>query len=108
MKRDWMIENREKLGLTRVEMARRIRKPGYWQCSEKLLTLLETDAANVTHPGIAKLIAKEYHATREQAEKLLPRHRRKHDPEYDPDRYKLEADWEHGAMPGGLSGRMIL
>ena len=28
--------------------------------------------------------------------------------EYDPDRYKLEADWEHGAMPGGLSGRMMV
>lgn len=86
-KRDWMFDFRAANLLSRAAMAKRIRKPGYWQCSEKLLECLEEDAGFVTHPDIAKAIAKEYHATKEQAELLLPANYRKSKPEYDPMRY---------------------
>ena len=56
-KREWMIEFRERTGLTRELMARSIRKPGMWRCSETLLTMREEDEDMVTHPGVAKLIA---------------------------------------------------
>ena len=79
-KRDWMIRFRREMQISRQDMAKRIYKPGEWKCSEKLLAMLESDEDNVTHPVIAAKIAKAYHATPEQAEKLLPRHRRPHDP----------------------------
>lgn len=107
-KREWMIEKRKRLGLTRERMARTIRKPGMWKCSEKLLTMLEEDDSMVTHPGVAEIIAEKYGATPEQAEGLLPKHRRVHDPEYEPGRYDLVMDWEHGTLPGGLSGRWMV
>ena len=107
-KREWMIRFREERHIPLPDMAAKIRKPGQWRCSEKLLNNLEMDDGYVTHPVIAQMIAEAYNATPEQAELLLPRHRRPHDPEYDPDRYILEMDWEHGRLPGGLSGRMMM
>jgi hypothetical protein len=67
-RREWMIEKRKRLGLTRERMAHTIRKPGMWMCSEKLLTMLEEDDSMVTHPGVAEIIAEntERHRNRQK------------------------------------------
>ena len=80
--RDYMIRYRETvLRMTRDEAAKKAR------CSAYLLQLLEEDERNVTAPGIASRISRLYKLTAKQHELLLPKNRRKSDPEYDPDKY---------------------
>lgn len=50
-----------------------------------LMSYLEAGA--VTHPKIVERLQKIFDLTDEQTEGLLPKNRRPHDPDYDPDRY---------------------
>ena len=47
---------------------------------------------DVTHPKIVEKLQNFYNLTDEEAEELLPKNRRLHDPEYDPDKYVAEID----------------
>lgn len=47
---------------------------------------------DVTHPSIVNKIQAFYELTDDEAEELLPKNRRPHDPEYDPDKYVAEVD----------------
>ncbi len=58
--------------------------------SSSLIGMVEH--GDVTHPNIVEKLKKLYSLTDEQAEELLPKHRRPHDPEYEPDKYVSEAD----------------
>lgn len=53
--------------------------------SAGLLRMVEEGA--VTHPDIVLIIQKQYGLTDEEAEELLPRNRRPHDSEYEPDKF---------------------
>ena len=71
------------------------------ECSSGLLRMLEEDRNSVTHPRIARRIAKAYKMTAEQAENLLPINYRPHGGDYDPDRYKTdEHDWHQASCKG--------
>lgn len=65
--------------ITRNEIAR---KAGV---SDVLIGMVE--AGEVTHPLLVKRIQKAYGLTDLEAEELLPKNRRPHDPSYDPDKY---------------------
>ena len=58
--------------------------------SETLLSMVE--AGEVTHPKIVKKIQKVYRLNDLEAEELMPKIHRPHDPEYEPDKYKHPAD----------------
>lgn len=91
MNRQYMIDYREKNG---IDLARMAQVCG---CSQKLLELLEADDGVVTHPNIAKRVARAYRLTRKRAEELLPVNYRPSSPLYDPDRHKV--DELSGALP---------
>lgn len=61
--------------------------------SVHLLTMIED--GQVTHPLIVESLQKFYKLTKREAEELLPKNRRKHDPEYEPDKYVIPV--RHGA-----------
>lgn len=54
--------------------------------SETLLGMVET--GEVTHPKIVEKIKKAYKLTDLEAEQLMPKIHRPHDPEYEPDKFK--------------------
>ena len=66
------------------------------KCSEILLENIEYDDTYVTHPNIAKRIAKLYELTREQYLGMIPENYRP-GPNYDPDRY-VETEREFGTF----------
>ena len=47
---------------------------------------------DVTHPKIVAKLQEFYGLTDLEAEELLPKNRRPHDPEYEPDKYVAEVD----------------
>ena len=53
--------------------------------SSGLIAMVER--GHVTHPKIVEKIQNFYNLTDDEAEELLPRNRRPHDPGYEPDRY---------------------
>lgn len=53
--------------------------------SQGLISMIED--GQVTHPVIAEKLKKFYKLTKLETEELLPKIRRKHDPEYEPDKY---------------------
>lgn len=55
--------------------------------SVHLLTMIED--GQVTHPSIVESIRQFYKLTKKEAEELLPKNRREHDPEYEPDKYVI-------------------
>lgn len=67
--RQWMIEKREALGLTRRQMAKKC------MCSDTLLGMLE-NADHITHPDIASQIAIEYDLTLDEYNSLVHEDRR--------------------------------
>lgn len=83
--RSYMIERRESFSLTREQMAKKL------GISSKLLEMLETDDQCVTHPTFVDRISKAYRLTKTQRTAMLPENHRP-GPNYDPDRYKFEAD----------------
>lgn len=82
--RSYMIEYREKNGLSLKDMAKRCRT------STNLLDLLESSDQDVTRPKIAKRVSKAYKLTKKQAEGLIPENYRKSSPFYNPNLYKME------------------
>lgn len=84
MKRDYMIQFRTQTGLSVREMAR------YLKISPRLLEMLEEDDQAVTHPKIARRVAKTYHLTEAQYLRLIPKNYRP-GPEYDPGKYVQKA-----------------
>lgn len=100
VKRTWMIEKRESLGLSR-EQAAKLCNPRdkrtfelvyNGQVSEKLIAMLENDDTCVTHPSIVKRIAKVYGMSKDERLQLLPENHRP-GPNYNPDRYKAGTDY---------------
>lgn len=67
--RQWLIDKREALGLTRGEMAQMC------YCSEKLLWMLE-NGRDITHPGIVAWIALRYGLTVDEFNDLVAEKRR--------------------------------
>ena len=55
--------------------------------SPTLIKMVEN--GQVTHPDIVESLRRFYKLTKLEAEELLPKNRRKHDPEYDPDKYVI-------------------
>jgi transcriptional regulator with XRE-family HTH domain len=47
---------------------------------------------DVTHPKIVGRLQEFFKLTDDEAEELLPKNRRPHDPEYEPDKYVAEVD----------------
>lgn len=92
-KRTWMIKKRERLKLSRAEMAVWCSPYGCnGTISERLIGMLEDDAASVTHPNLARRIADVYGLTDKQYIGLLPENYRP-GPNYDPDRYVIATDY---------------
>lgn len=89
--REKMVEWRRSYGLTRKEMA------VLADCSEGLLTGVER--GDVTHPSIAHRIGMAYRLTELETEELMPRCRRIHGGDYDPDRYVASADRNPAPVP---------
>ena len=58
--------------------------------SSGLIGMVEN--GDVTHPIIVEKLKAFFKLTDEEAEELLPKNRRTHDPEYDPDKYVAEVD----------------
>lgn len=54
---------------------------------------------DVTHPKIVEKIKDFFKLTDDEAEELLPKNRRPHDPEYDPDRYVALKDRNPEKIP---------
>lgn len=86
MHRQYMIDYREKHGLTIKQMAVRC------QISTTLLSKLERCDQEITHPKIAERIGMQYYMTEAQTEALMPEHYRKSSPNYDPDMYRRNKD----------------
>lgn len=86
MKRQYMIDYREKHNLSRTEMAKKC------ETSTTLIAMLEDCDQEVTHPKIAERIGKRYHLKKKQIESLMPEHYRKSSPNYDPDLYRRNND----------------
>lgn len=89
--RDYMTAYRESLGLTVREMAMQL------DISQTLLSMLEGDAECVTHPAIARRIAKLYLLTEEQYTGMIPLNHRP-GPDYNPDLYKEDPGEEFKAF----------
>lgn len=83
MRRQYMEDFRAERALDLASMAAQC------QCSQKLLEMLEAWDGEVTHPNLAKRIARAYHLNRSQYRSLLPVNHRP-GAGYDPDRYKLD------------------
>lgn len=79
-----MIDFRTSRGLSLRNMQQRSGVPS--------VVLGTVEDGNVTHPNFVKRIKKAYKLTDEEAELLLPKNRRKHDPEYNPNKYVIEPD----------------
>ena len=79
--REYMTAYRESLGLTIWQMAIRC------QISQSLLSMLEGDESNVTHPNIVKRVGEASKLTRAQRIAMLPPNHRP-GPNYNPDLYK--------------------
>ena len=77
-----MISWREKEGLTLKELSLRS------GISSTLLSMIER--GGVTHPDIARRVAKVYGLTEEQAYELMPKIHRPNDEKYDPKAYNIE------------------
>ena len=86
MKRQYMIDYREKHNLSLPDMAKKC------EISATLLAMLEDSDQEVTHPKIAKRIGKKYHLKKNQTESLMPEHYRESSPNYDPDLYRRNKD----------------
>lgn len=82
MRREYMIQFREKNGIDLMHMAKKCK------ISRTLLEMLEASDQEVTHPKIAERVSKAYKLNKEQAEGLLPENYRKSSPNYDPSLYK--------------------
>lgn len=54
---------------------------------------------DVTHPKIVTKLQEFFKLTDDEAEELLPKNRRPHDPEYEPDKYVAEVDRQPPYMP---------
>lgn len=78
--REKMIDWRNKSGITIKQLSLNT------GVSQTLLGMVE--AGHVTHPLIVKKIKRAYRLTDLEAEELLPKCRRKHGSNYDPDMYK--------------------
>ena len=89
MRREFMIEFREKYCLTIQDMAKMSRVP------KSLLELMEASDTDFIHPNMAKRIGKAYKLNREQIEGLMPEHHRKSSPNYNPNLFKSE-EYEYG------------
>ena len=89
MARDYMIAFRAKMGCSLEDMAK-VCGNGI---SVALLSLLEEDERNVTHPALAVIIGKKYRLTKKQIELMKPENHRK-GKGYDPDKFKISADPE--------------
>ena len=89
MPRDYMIAHRESLRIPIEKMASKLK------ISPWLLNMLEQDESCVTHPEIAKRIAKAYKLTKEQKTMMLPENYRP-GPNYDPDKYRILCDTREG------------
>lgn len=85
--REYMTTYRESLGLTILQMATRCR------ISQSLLSMLEGDESNVTHPNIVKRVGKAYKLTKAQRTAMLPPNHRP-GPDYNPDKYKEDPSEE--------------
>lgn len=81
--REKMIRWRNATGITLRQLSDRS------GVSESLLSMVES--GHVTHPKIVAKIQRLYRLTDEEAEVLLPENYRKSSPNYDPDRYRIEA-----------------
>ena len=79
--REYMLEYRRVRCISRDMMAKKLK------ISPKLLEMIEENDKEVTHPEIAKAIAKAYKLTKEQRIGMLPPNHRP-GPDYNPDRYK--------------------
>ena len=86
LKRQYMINYREKHNLTRQDMAKKC------ETSTAIIAMLEDCDQEVTHPKIAKRIGKQYHLKKKQTESLMPEHYRDSSPNYDPDLYRRNKD----------------
>lgn len=96
--RQWLIDKRKALGLSRKAMGRECK------CSERLLEILELDDG-ITHPGIAAWVAFRYGLTVEQFNMLVSEGRQvqelpppKEPPtlqEYYADKYATEARYKN-------------
>lgn len=83
MRRQYMEDFRAERALDLASMAVQC------QCSQKLLEMLEARDGEVTHPNLARRIARAYHLNRSQYRSLLPVNHRP-GAEYDPDRYRCD------------------
>ena len=79
-----MVEIELERGVTRDEMAKEV------DISRPLLGMVVH--GEVTHPEIAKRIAKVYDLSELEYEQLIPKHRRPHDPAYDPEMFMDHID----------------
>ena len=96
MKREYMIEFREKHGKTTLQMAKKCK------ISKTLIGMLEASDQEVTHPNIAERVRKAYKLTNEQYESLMPEHYRKFSPNYEPDKYRRDdLDFNDFAVTSG-------
>lgn len=62
-----------------------------------LLDILES--GGVTHPKLAEKVGRTYGLTPLETEELMPENHRKHSPNYDPDRYKIEPVYNDRILP---------
>lgn len=84
MRREYMIEYREKHGLDIKSMAEKCK------ISKTLLLMLEASEQEVTHPNIAARVGRAYKMTKLQTESLMPEHYRESSPNYEPDKYRRD------------------
>lgn len=84
--REYMIEYRKSLRKDIREMA------AVCNVSTTLLSMLENNDREVTHPKIAETIGKKYHLTKKQIEGMKPENYRKGSPEYNPNKYRAMPD----------------
>lgn len=86
MQRQYMIRNRERRGLTILEMAVKCSTAAH------ILTRLESCDQEITHPKIAARVGKAYRLTKKQTEGLMPEHYRPSSPNYDPNLHRRDND----------------
>lgn len=67
-------------------------KDAAFDCGMSDILYRMVEGGHVTHPKFVENIKRYFHLTNLEAEELLPKNRRKHDPEYDPDRYVTKQD----------------
>lgn len=102
MRREYMIEFREKQGLNIQSMAKKCK------ISRTLLLMLEGSDQEVTHPNIAARVARAYKMTKQQKESLIPEHYRESSPNYEPDKYRRDdLDYSDFAVTTGWKGKYL-